>query len=204
MKKNNILNTVGLGLAISALMALQAKAATSYEYEINFSGGGLTGSGLVFANNAGQVQSGTFDITASPGAYTGVYNLLLPAPGSIGSTLLGFIAYSLPYDNLLTVSGSPNLSYGGSGGLAFKEGTHYVDLFASTGGGYSFGLATGATQAGANFTTVGTSGASSFSFTAVPEVSVFAIAGVGMLASVFMGRKLFTRRSTCFFGSKPA
>ena len=203
MKKLNLLTKFAVATAVGALMVLQAQATTSYQWAFTFSEGGLVGNGtLLTSGNSGTVSvtGGTLDVTASPvGGYTGVYSLV--NPGGSG-TVLGGINYNNVLNNLTGANsyiqtgagGGPYLNqfnFGSSGGLAFGQvGGNRIDIFSTTVvPGLGFALGNGYPSHLDDNPGVGR-----FTLTAVPEVSTFAIATVGMLGLVFIGRNVMKRR----------
>jgi hypothetical protein len=212
MNAKNISKKLVVVGCVAALAAFQARAVTTYSFQyadVGFTGGPLIGSGTLTASRVGNsstwdITSGSFIVTAVPsgeGVATGTYSLLTAGGGSV----LGF-AYN---NTLFNVGSLPETEYGnggpqllngfGLGGIAFYKGgdsgiTSGDQDLLITGGSPAIGGAVGVVGGPSADVGFGFSNQSYFTLTAVPEMSTFAVASVGLLGLVFIGRKVVVRR----------
>lgn len=186
MRTTKAVLAFALAVAVSSLVAFDASATITYNF--SFSGGGNVGTGQLTGTDLGggqiSITSGYFNVTA--GSIIGVYTLYDAngASSAVFTSPLG--AFNV--DNQLLTGADPWMN---NNGFLFAAGggTPEVNLWGNSPGNYSLYRGTASGVYDLQYT-----GAGTFDFTPVPEASQFAIAGVGLLGLVYVGRCAYQRR----------
>ena len=195
---------IPLIIVVGLLLGIQARGSL-VQFELTYTGGGVSGSGLIKANNNGDgtysLAEGSFTITQGAGNYSyvdAVGQAVVTSPPGYNFPVYGGTVF-YPVDDVLH-PGQPSLLDLSTGGLAFNDpnftgpgGNGLAFAIYSNGGGaggYGIVFNGAGNQPWADFHDGGT-----LSLTAVPEPTTM-IAGALLLLPVGMSTLRALRRRT--------